>query len=363
MGSLKKTIYHPTLSQPFISLGLTALTLLLLVLVLLSVPGPIKSLSWFTVKGEGEGSEGSLSAGVLGWCMTDTSNCTYAPLSDNAYLSTMIDTGEALVVRTMLPLACYWMIVTFILWIGLTILSPIGYIINDLDSISRHLKFAIVESCVLCMSIFGNVLCWLAFGLGRTAYLSVERAGGNPKSGRAMETTAVAALFSLISLVTAIWGLHLRLRGAQIQWKEEAVMVRRRSMALCASGAVGPDEAASLGGSLGGTGSIRVGGTNRDSKAFEKRWSTSTLGLGVGPGGAVAPEYSTNGLQHRGSLVKAGYHPEQPQPQAQTQAPPQDRDRNREERLDEADRSSQEMVRKISLHDGPYAAAHNAAPN
>ncbi|WVF70481.1 hypothetical protein IAT40_005271 [Kwoniella sp. CBS 6097] len=367
MGVLKKTIYHSTLSQPLISLGLTALSLLLLVLVLLSVPGPIKSLSWFTVKGEE--SEGSLSAGVLGWCMTETSNCTYAPLSDNSYLSTMIDTGEALVVRTMLPLACYWMIVTFILWVGLTILSPIGYIINDLDSISRHLKFAIIESCVLCMSIFGNVLCWLAFGLGRTAYLTVEKAGGDPKSGRAMETTAVAALFSLFSLFTAVWGLHLRLRGAQLHWKEEAVMVRRRSMALCASGAVKPDDAASLGGS------IRVGGTNRDSKAFEKRWSTSTLGLNGGTGsiygggagggggaGSVAPEYSLgigggNGLQHRGSLVKAGYHPEQPQ--IQVQPPAQDR----EEQLEEADRPSQEMVRRVSLHDGPYAAAQNAAPN
>ncbi|WVQ97437.1 hypothetical protein IAU59_004550 [Kwoniella sp. CBS 9459] len=376
MGVLKKTIYHSILSKPFVSLGLTALTLLLLVLVLLSVPGPIKSLSWFTVKGEG--SDGSLSAGVLGWCMTDTSNCTYAPLSDNPYLSTMIDTGEALVVRTMLPLACYWMIVTFILWIGLTILSPIGYIINDLDSISRHLKFAIIESCVLCMSIFGNVLCWLAFGMGRTAYLSVERAGGSPKSGRAMETTAVAALFSLLSLFTAVWGLHLRLRGAQIQWKEEAVMVRRRSMALCASGAVRPDDAATLGGS------IRVGGTNRDSKAFEKRWSISTLGTAHGynhgAGVGVAPDYysSSNGgvgqtgLQHRGSLVKAGsgYHPEQPQtqtqPTIQIQEPAPAQAQDREERLEDhdvVDRPSQEMIRKVSLHDGPYAAAQNAAPN
>ena len=36
--------------------------------------------------------------------MTDTSNCTYAPLSDNSYLNSMINTGEALTVRIMLPL-------------------------------------------------------------------------------------------------------------------------------------------------------------------------------------------------------------------------------------------------------------------
>ncbi len=36
---------------------------------------------------------------------------------------------------------------------------------------------------MLCVSLFGNVLCWLAFGLGRHAYLSVERGGGKPESG------------------------------------------------------------------------------------------------------------------------------------------------------------------------------------
>ena len=50
-------------------------------------------------------------------------------------------------------------------------------------------------------------------------------------------STAVAALISLMSLFTAIWGLHLRLRAAQTQWKGEAVMVRRRSMALSAAAA------------------------------------------------------------------------------------------------------------------------------
>ena len=67
MGFFKTYIHHPVLSQPGISLGFTALSLLLLVLVLLSVPGPIKGLYWFSVANEQSG-EGNLSAGVLGWC-------------------------------------------------------------------------------------------------------------------------------------------------------------------------------------------------------------------------------------------------------------------------------------------------------
>jgi len=126
--------------------------------------------------------------------------------SDNAYLSDMIDAGQALTVRIMLPTgksllppypwyqestdktACYWLIVTLVTWVGLTILTPSGYAIKDLDSITRHLRFAALEACVLCITLFGCVLCWLAFGLGRMAYLSVQNGGGNPKSGQAMET-------------------------------------------------------------------------------------------------------------------------------------------------------------------------------
>jgi hypothetical protein len=111
------------MAQPVLALSLTALSLLLLVLVLLSVPGPIKDLYWFSIPAEVSGM-GKLSAGVLGWCEIDTSNCTYAPLSyvslfsdpleyrteqglmgrDNRYLSDIIDTGMALTVRIMLPL-------------------------------------------------------------------------------------------------------------------------------------------------------------------------------------------------------------------------------------------------------------------
>jgi hypothetical protein len=64
----------------------------------------------------------------------------------------------------------------------------LGYKIKDLDSITRHLRFAVVEACVLCITLFGNVLCWVAFGFGREAYLTVKYGGGQPKSGRAMET-------------------------------------------------------------------------------------------------------------------------------------------------------------------------------
>ncbi|WVR05907.1 hypothetical protein IAU60_002933 [Kwoniella sp. DSM 27419] len=331
--ALPRTAFsHPAFSLPAISLGLTALTLLLSVLVLLSVPGPIKGLYWFSVKGE-EG--GPMNAGVLGWCMTDTSNCTYAPLSENAYLSGMINTGEALVVRTMLPLACYWMIVTFLLWIGLTLLTPVGYTIKDLDSIARHLRFAIVESCVLCMSIFGNVLCWLAFGTGRNAYLSVVNGGGDPKSGRAMETTAVAAVMSLLSLFTAIWGLHLRLNDAQAKWKDEAVMVRRRSMALYANGNPATVDVENLG---------KTQGRDED----KQRWSSDS---------SAVPDYTFSGghgsahardPHQRTSIIKAGYQ------------------RNPEEehldaKLEEAKRNSRDMVRRVSLQDSPYAIAAPSA--
>ncbi|WWC99714.1 hypothetical protein V866_006619 [Kwoniella sp. B9012] len=343
----KSILAHPILSQPFISLGFTSLSLLLLVLILLSVPGPIKSLYWFSIKTEdGE----SLSAGVLGWCMSNTSNCTYAALSDNTYLSSMINTGEALLVRTMLPLSCYWMIVTFLIWIGLTVLIPIeGYKIKNLDSIIRHLRFSILEAFVLCMSLFGNILAWLAFGLSRNAFESIKRKGGKPKSGNAMETTAVAAFISLLSLFFAIWGLHLRLKSAQKQWKEEAVMVRRRSMALCVNGVVDPDNADVLG--------------ERDEARLEKRLSTisgDSFRLGGGP--------LENG---RNSIYKATY---QPQPQTQSQSRSHSSNGNghgdQEERLSEGNdheaqaQTQAQMVRRFSLHDSPYtAAAGTGHPN
>ena len=160
-------------------------------------------------------------------------------------------------------IACYWLIVTLITWVGLTILIPSGYKIKDLDSITRHLRFAVLEACVLCITLFGCVLCWLAFGLGRMAYLSVEAGGGNPKSGHAMETyvpccvlqvrlissTAVAGVISLLSIFTASLGLHLRLKQASTHWKEEATMNKRRSMMSMADKPMASVEARSMTGS------------------------------------------------------------------------------------------------------------------
>lgn len=217
-----------------------------------------------------------------------------------------------------------------VLWVLLTVLVPFGYRIRDLDSITRHLRFAIVEACVLCVSLFGNVLCWLAFGLGRSAYLSVQNGGGDPKSGRAMETTAVAALLSLLSLGTAIRGLDLRLRGAQSHWREEAVMVRRRSMALLASGAARPEDAATLG----------VTGDFWERKDSQ-RWSTNSSDV---------PSYTANNgaLQHRDNELKTGYRP--------------DIERGEEEEIDvkleEAKRNSVDQIRRTSIHDSPYDVAN-----
>jgi hypothetical protein len=66
-SKVKAVTHHPMMSQAAVALGLTALSLLLLVLVLLSVPGPIKGLYWFSVPAAVSGM-GKLTAGVSGWC-------------------------------------------------------------------------------------------------------------------------------------------------------------------------------------------------------------------------------------------------------------------------------------------------------
>ena len=69
--SIKETFFevvrHPAFHSPAISLGLTAFSLLLLVLVLQSVPGPIRGMFWFSIPGESTGSSRML-GGVMGWC-------------------------------------------------------------------------------------------------------------------------------------------------------------------------------------------------------------------------------------------------------------------------------------------------------
>lgn len=70
MGFLTKVrtiLHHPAFASPAIALGLTAFSLLLLVLVLQSVPGPIHGMYWFSIPGESTGN-GRLLGGVMGWC-------------------------------------------------------------------------------------------------------------------------------------------------------------------------------------------------------------------------------------------------------------------------------------------------------
>lgn len=67
MGGFTRAAHHPLLGSPAVALAFTSLALLLLVLVLLSVPGPIKGLFWFSIDGE-QSQNGPMTAGVLGWC-------------------------------------------------------------------------------------------------------------------------------------------------------------------------------------------------------------------------------------------------------------------------------------------------------
>jgi hypothetical protein len=103
-------------------------------------------------------------------------------------------------------------------------------------------------------------------------------------------------MLSLFSLFTAIWGLHLRLRSAQSQWKEEAVMVRRRSMALSAAGInPNPNSSSNSNPSKEGVnmrGSTSSLGYNSDIKNGSQRWSD-------------VPDYPVaSGFAKRSSMVK-----------------------------------------------------------
>jgi hypothetical protein len=67
MGTFTRMAHSGALANPAVALGFSALSLLLLVIVLLSVPGPIKGLYWFSIEGEQSG-QGKMTVGVLGWC-------------------------------------------------------------------------------------------------------------------------------------------------------------------------------------------------------------------------------------------------------------------------------------------------------
>lgn len=86
---------------------------------------------------------------------------------------------------------------------------------------------------------------------------------------------------SLLALFAAVWGLHLRLKDAQKHWKEEAVMVRRRSMAMS-------------GVNVDHEGRVSTLGVDVEKNNGDKRWSN-------------APEYRQNATSqagHRGSMIK-----------------------------------------------------------
>lgn len=66
------TKVHGMLAQPVFALGMSGLSLLLLVIVLLAVPGPVRGLYWFSMDSPTDvGTE--LRAGVLGWCWANVS--------------------------------------------------------------------------------------------------------------------------------------------------------------------------------------------------------------------------------------------------------------------------------------------------
>lgn len=60
------------LAQPVFALGMSALSILLLVVVLLAVPGQVRGLFWFSMASPVEGAL-ELRAGVLGWCWAEVS--------------------------------------------------------------------------------------------------------------------------------------------------------------------------------------------------------------------------------------------------------------------------------------------------
>lgn len=70
MGLLQ--IARGLLAQPVFALGMSALSILLLVVVLLAVPGPVRGLYWFSMASPVEGAS-ELRAGVLGWCWAEVS--------------------------------------------------------------------------------------------------------------------------------------------------------------------------------------------------------------------------------------------------------------------------------------------------
>lgn len=84
MGNILHLV-NSLIRQPVTSLGISGLSLLLLVIVLLSVPGPVKSMYWFSLDSPtGEGDR--LMAGVMGWCWAGVSPGTAIPYPASALI-------------------------------------------------------------------------------------------------------------------------------------------------------------------------------------------------------------------------------------------------------------------------------------
>jgi hypothetical protein len=60
----------------------------------------------------------------------------------------------------------------------------------------------------------------MAFGFTNKTYREVDKSA-NLTSGRAMETIAVSALFSMFSFFLGCYGLYLRIDDTSSEWKEE----------------------------------------------------------------------------------------------------------------------------------------------
>lgn len=70
MGLLQ--VVRGLLSQPVFALSMSSVSILLLIVVLLAVPGPVRGLYWFSMASPVEGAS-ELRAGVLGWCWAQVS--------------------------------------------------------------------------------------------------------------------------------------------------------------------------------------------------------------------------------------------------------------------------------------------------
>lgn len=75
------------------------------------------------------------------------------PSSENEYLVSLFDVGSAITVKALVPLSCYWTIVSVVCWTGLAVTAPLGYRTEGGQELARHLYFNILEVAVLCVQL------------------------------------------------------------------------------------------------------------------------------------------------------------------------------------------------------------------